>query len=252
MTTPRALLVLGMLWTIAGPGAGTAQAGPTKAYRSSEPVLCQYAAGCPRMRKNATMHAKRWCQAEGGVERGASTGDYTCRQSGIQCVITGQIACKGRMDPTKGPGGQLGASGSPARQKTCLEEDCTRYIDHALGHQEMGTHACMKGFAMVGLSGMGDNIVCETLQSPALETVVDEGTLRLDMHACPADWYMRGVSEDRALLLCSRIGRPMEAERVQDESEQLGMQVCAPRDEKPAYLTGIDGARQGLLCAQPK
>jgi hypothetical protein len=252
MTAPRALLVLGAIWTIAGPGVGIASAGPTKAYRSSEPVPCHYARGCRQMRKNATMHAKRWCQAEGGVERGASPTDYTCRQSDIQCIITGKIECKGRLDPTKGPGGQQGGSGSPSKQKTCLNEDCNRYIDHARGHQEQGTHACMKGFAMVGLSGMGDEIVCETLQSPVLETLVDEDTMRVKMHACPTGWYMRGVSDDRALLLCSRIGRSMAAERVQDEAEQLGMQVCDPRDEKPAFLTGIDGARQGILCAQPK
>ena len=241
-------MVLSILWL----PAASAQADKLrKQYVSQEPTTCIYAYGCRRMQSMAVGHARMFCQADGGVERGTRQGDYKCEQRGMNCVITGEIVCRGRVDPTWAPGAPGAENAKPAApRQTCLDEACNRYLEDVPGHEEQGIHACREGAAMVGLSGMGSVIVCETLPAAVVESKLDESTQRGGMHVCPKGQLMRGVSEDRSTLLCARVEGRVRDERAQDESNQIGIQACEPREGIQTWLTGIDGARQGIRCGR--
>jgi hypothetical protein len=247
----RATLLLLLAASIWLPGAAAAE--PTLEYRVQEPIYCAYAAGCPRLRRNAVSHARTFCQEEGGLQKGERLRDFRCTQSGIYCVVTGRIECNGRIDPTQVPG--VPGGGAAPREPpttTCLDAECTRFVDHAPGHRELGVHACRSGFVMIGLSGEGNDLVCEALHSPRHETRIEGGTARQGLLACPPGQFLIGVSEDRSRLLCASLGRRPGRERVQDETGNLGLQVCEQDADQPVFLTGIDAAREKLLCAAPK
>jgi hypothetical protein len=253
----RAACVFGVLGLLAASTlSAPAQALPTKEYRVQEPTRCSHGRGCGRMLRNAVNQARTFCQAEGGVLRGERTRDFRCEQRAIYCVVSGRIECHGRLDPRDSIEKTLGLP-IPTETKraqpdgrTCLDANCARYIDHAPGRREEGLHACPNGHAMIGMSGRGYDIVCQVMERPILESRPDRDTLRTGMHACPVGWLMRGMSDDLSVLLCSRLREKLGAEIAQDETDNYGMQVCGERDGAQTWLTGIDGARSGLLCAR--
>lgn len=232
--------------------AGAAEALPAKEYRAQENTRCMEWRGCPRLLRNAVSHAERFCREEGGVLRGGNNRDFRCEQRGIYCVVTGRIECRGRLDPTRRPGDAGGAAGDAQRARTCLDEGCRRFVSHAPGEIERGTHACPAGHLVAGVSGAGNNLVCQAVPRPALETIVETANRRMGLLACPPGMVVRGVSEDRTRLLCVRASLAVGEERVQDESGFLGLQACT--DEQGEYsaqrlLTGVDPERQKILCA---
>ncbi len=230
--------------------AGAAYAGPSKQYSVQQTTRCAYVSGCPRLRANAASHARGWCTEEGGVKRGGRRRDFRCEQRGIYCVVSGRIECNGKLDARSVPG-RPDASTSPAPRpsKTCLDLDCSRYVDHAPGRREQGAHACPPGHALVGVAGRGGDIVCRRLGTAPLESRLDEGTQRSEMHACPVGMLARGVSDGHGVLLCTRVDADLGREVSQDETGNLGLQVCDERHGEAYYVTGIDGARSALLCA---
>ena len=74
-----------------------------------------------------------------------------CEQRGIYCTVSGRIECVGRLDPSGGAssstaprtssGFDLLPSGQPP-DRTCLDLQCSRYIDHGSGTVEQGVPAC--------------------------------------------------------------------------------------------------------------
>lgn len=222
---------------------------PRKDYREMQTTRCVYTTGCPRMLRAAISHARDFCRNEGGVRRGDVKRDFRCQQQGIYCVVTGVIECNGRIDPTLPPGGERPLA--EWRTTTCLDATCDRYIDHAPGYAEQGVHACRPGFAMVGLSADGGDLVCQGVPSAHAETRVDVDGWRDDLRACPRGQYMIGASGDRSRLLCAAPEGGLGGEVVQTEPYAQGLQVCQDLDGRPAYLVGIDPARKRLLCASP-
>jgi len=250
----RGALLLSMALTLGSTVVPSAtRAEPSMAYRVQEPTYCVRIDGCPRLRRNAVNRARNFCQAEGGVKKGERNRDFNCQQSGIYCVVTGRIECKGRLDPTAVPGVPGSGSARPTRREvTCLNPDCSRFVDHAPGHREEGVHACRAGFVMIGISGLGLDLVCQALESPRLETRIDASTTRQGLLACPAGQFLVGVSEERSHLLCAQLEQRAKREHLQDESGNLGLQVCELDDEQPVFMTGLGGARDKILCATLK
>jgi len=243
-----------LLAVVALLGAARGEAGPAKEYRVQEPVLCASGQGCPRMLRNAVDHAGQYCQAEGGVLDGGSKRDFRCEQRGIYCVVTGRIECRGRFDPRQPPGQSRAEDRTPpARTRTCLDAACDRFVSHAPGPQEQGTHACPAGFWAAGVSGTGNNLVCQAGPRAVEAPRIDTATRREGLRACPPGMLLRGVDADRTRLLCAPPAARVGGERVQDESGNLGLQVCTGPDGDYAaseLLTGVDVAREKILCAR--
>jgi hypothetical protein len=251
---PTLLLVLGALSML----SMAVSAEPSQEYKVQESIRCSYGNGCPRMLRNAMSRATQFCQSEGGVRRGNRRSDFRCEQRGIYCTVSGRIECVGRLDPSGGAssstaprtssGFDLLPSGQPP-DRTCLDLQCSRYIDHGSGTVEQGVPACDPGFAMVGLSGRGSDFMCARLDTPVLETVLDTETQRAGKHACPPGMFARGIDDRRTTLLCSRCGATPGSEIVVSAPDDQGIQVCNEDPERTLYVTGVDGAREGLLCA---
>jgi len=233
--------------------AAPVDAMPIKDYRVQESTRCAYAQGCPRMLRNAVSHAEQFCREEGGPRVGGSKRDFKCEQQAIYCTVYGRIECRGRMDPTKvpsPPGMDLEIVRSKTR--TCLDADCNRFVSHAPGEQERGTHVCPFGYLVAGVSGRGNNLVCQAFPKPVRETRVEKTLKREGMLACPKGMVARGVSEDRETLLCARLDVVIGKESNQDETENLGLQVCNEIEGVAAprwFVTGIDIEREKVLCA---
>jgi len=237
--------------------AGPATAEPSKEYRDSTTTRCVMArGGCRELKSIAVGRARSFCTAEGGVKVGAQQSDFRCEQRGINCVITGRIECNGRIDPRKPPmpsgfTSRTGESttGRATRGPTCLDAECTSFVDYAPGHREQGMHACRDGYAMTGVGGATGDIVCRKLKARAIETRPDRSTVRFGMRTCPSGMLVRGLADDRSALLCTRYQADLGAEFVQKEELNHGLQVCEEMQGEPHYLTGIDGAREGIVCA---
>jgi hypothetical protein len=249
-------LLLGVALSVAlsvALAAGPAASLPTKDYRVQESTRCAYAQGCPRMLRNAVSHAEQFCREEGGPLTGGSMRDFKCEQQTIYCSVYGRIECRGRMDPTKAPGPPgFVVQSTPAKARTCLDRDCNRFVSHAPGEQESGTHACPFGFLVVGVSGEGNNLVCQEFPEPVRETRVEKVLRRHGLLACPTGMLVRGVSEDRLTLLCARLDVRVGSESTQDETENLGLQVCEEIEGGAGprlFVTGVDVAREKILCA---
>jgi len=241
-------LLLALL-ALAAP-ARTARAEPAKTYRVQETTRCAYAQGCARMLGNAVSHARSFCQAEGGVKKGGSKRDFACEQRGIYCVVSGRIECNGRLDPTRAPAPSGFETSRPIESPpTCLDAGCNKYVDHAPGRREDGLHACPPTHAMAGIAARGGDIVCQALPGEVLESARERGTERRHMRACPQGWLLRGISDDRSELLCSKPAQQVGSEGVQREAGDRGLQICADERGQPRYLAGVDGGRQALLCA---
>jgi len=233
--------------------AAASSALPAKEYRVQESTRCMDWQGCPRMLRNALNHARQFCQSEGGVLKGDKNSDFRCAQRGVYCVVTGRIECQGRFDPTKGATPQ-GDSGSPQapRTKTCLDVGCKRYVSHAPGSEERGTHACPLGYGVAGVSGAGNNLVCQSLHATVRATRVESKNRRQGLLACPKGMVVRGVNEDRTTLLCAQVDAVVTGEVLQDDQDPFGLQVCVGDDGAYAaerFVTGVDVDRKQLLCA---
>jgi hypothetical protein len=219
-------------------------------YRKQETTRCSYAQGCPRMVRNAVSYAKEFCQGEGGVRSGASNRDFKCEQRGIYCTVLGRITCMGRFDPNMaGRAPSQGRLSTIATGTTCLDADCSRFIDHAPGNREQGVHACPKEYGMIGLSRPRADIVCHALEHEEREALIDTTTVRDDMRSCPLGTYLRGLSDNRDLLLCARSDAVVGPEVVQREPLTHGLQVCDEVDGEPRFMTGLDIELAGLRCA---
>lgn len=233
--------------------AAQAQAMPIKDYRKQESTRCSNGQGCPRMLRNAVSNAEQFCREEGGVLKGGTKREFRCEQRGIYCVVSGRIECRGRFDPTHVPSPPgMDLSERRTRTRTCLDADCNRFISHAPGEQDRGTHACPYGYLAVGVSGMGNDLICQEFPKPVRESHVERDVKRRGLLACPAGMVMRGVNEDRDTLLCARLDADVGKEHVQDESDHKGLQVCPgadPDDGPPQFVTGLDAARTQLMCA---
>lgn len=219
-------------------------------------MRCEMRQGCGQLKNTAVSHARSFCVAEGGVKRGERTGDYTCEQRGVYCVVRGQIECWGRFDPTKAPGEeprstQLGGPPLPgaSRPSVCLDAECSNYVDYSPGHREQGVHACRADYAMVGVGGATGDIVCRRQSARFIESLLDVDTVRNGLRACPVGQVMIGLSDDRSRLLCARFDAEIGSEIVQRERLELGLQVCEEREGVAYFLTGIDGAREAISCA---
>jgi hypothetical protein len=250
MRRQQALVALAMLALV----ASSAEALPAKDYRVQESIRCANGQGCPRMLRNARSHAEQFCQAEGGVLKGANRRDFRCEQRGIYCVVSGRIECRGRFDPTHAPTQPGVDPSSPPvdRTRTCLDAECSRFISHPPGLEERGTHVCPYGYLVVGVSGLGNSLVCQELSKPVRKTTVEREVRRQDLLACPPGMVVRGVNEDRDTLLCAELDAEVGPETVQDESDHKGLQVCDEIDpDGPSirFVTGLDPARTRLMCA---
>ena len=233
--------------------AARAGALPAKEYRVQESTRCSYGQGCPRMLRNAVSHAEQFCQAEGGVLLGGNRRDFRCEQRGIYCVVTGRIECRGRLDPTHVPAPAGVDLPEPSQQaRTCFDSGCNRFVSHAPGDQEQGTHACPFGYLVVGVSAIGNDLVCQEFPKPVRETRVEREERRSGLLACPRGMAVRGVDEARDALLCAKLDADFGDESVQDERDNRGLQVCdePEPDEGPArFVTGLDAERTRLMCA---
>ncbi len=248
--TRRILLAVGLFVAAAG---ATATAMPVKEYRVQESTRCAYAQGCPRMLRNAVSHAEQFCNEEGGPLTGGVKRDFKCEQQTIYCSVYGRIECRGRMDPNKPPAPPgMTLQSQPAKTRTCFDTDCNRFVSHAPGDQQSGTHACPFGYLVVGVSGEGNNLVCQEFPKPVRESRVETTARRQGLLACPAGMLVRGVSEDRLTLLCARLDASVGTESIQDETGNLGLQVCDELEGANVprfFMTGIDVAREKILCA---
>lgn len=249
-TFRRLLLGVALGWVASAEPAASL---PSKDYRVQESTRCVYAQGCPRMLRNAVSHAEQFCREDGGPLVGGSKRDFKCEQQTIYCSVYGRIECRGRMDPTSAPGPPgLVVQSTPTKTRTCLDRDCNRFVSHAPGEQESGTHACPFGYLVVGVSGEGNNLVCQEFPKPVRETRVEKTLMRQGLLACPSGMLVRGVSEDRLTLLCARLDAQVGSESTRDESENLGLQVCDETeggDGPRLFVTGIDVGRAKILCA---
>ena len=255
----KRVAVLGILAYWMG-SAGWAQALPAVDYSRQESTRCSYAQGCPRMLRNATSHAEQVCREEGGILKGASKRDYSCEQRGIYCVVRGRIECRGRLNPAKVPGppplnwpeGQKVPSRS---DRTCFDPECNRFVSHAPGIEDQGTHACPFGYLVAGLSGRGNNLICEAFVRPVRQSSLEQDVRRNGLLACPEGWVVRGVSADRKTLLCVRMEAEVLDETVQEEVQDRGLQVCKEPSQDgdlARFVTGLSTDRTRLMCAELK
>jgi len=244
-------LAAGLMLCLTAP-IPTAEALPAKEYRVQETTPCMSWQGCPRMLRNAVSYAEQFCQAEGGVLKGTQKGDFHCEQRGIYCVVTGRIECNGRFDPTRLPGAPGEARSIVRPEKTCLDPDCRRFVSHAPGEQTLGTHACPVGHLLAGVSGTGNNLVCQALAAAEQEMRIQREVRRDGLLVCPSGMLARGVDEDRSMLLCVRVPARVSDDRAQDESDNLGLQVCTDEEGEYApdrFVRGVDPARARLVCS---
>jgi hypothetical protein len=228
----KTILCLGLaLGLVLGPEVG--RAGPRKSYQVQDPVYCHTGAGCPRLLSIAVRHARAWCTSEGGVKVGGQKSDYRCEQRGMQCVVSGEIECQGRVDPRAAPG-------RPGVEKpafTCLDPGCRTRLDPGPGRQEQGVHACA-------------DLVCARLGFSALESQLHSGSRRGGLLACPAGLYLRGASWDRSVLLCSRAERKPGRESLVEAEPLGGLLLCDALDaETPRVVTAIAADGASILCA---
>lgn len=77
--------------------------------------------------------------------------------------------------------------------------------------------------------------------------IVDNGTARQGMHACPLGMYMTGLHVNNNLLLCESLGQGYNAaeERVDKTTSDFGMHACP----QGFAMTGIHVNQNLLLCA---
>jgi hypothetical protein len=149
-------------------------------------------------------------------------------------------------------------------------EDASRGPMH---HEENGIHACRSGYAMLAVDLGNNALLCHqvTADTGSEQNKIDGNpdTRRHGQHACPAGWYMRGVSEqesvkklgplrsssDEFLLLCSSsLGVTLDRER---KTGGTNCEDPGPRLHLPlAVMTGMGEAnwyRRSLfttLCAR--
>ncbi|MAJ61035.1 MAG: hypothetical protein CBC48_14385 [bacterium TMED88] len=253
------IAVLGVLAYWVG-SAGWAQALPALDYSRQESTRCSYAQGCPRMLRNATGHAEQFCREEGGILKGASKRDYSCEQRGIYCVVRGRIECRGRLNPAKVPGPEPlrwpeGQSVPARSDRTCLDRGCDRFVSHSPGIQDQGTHACPFGYLVAGVSGRGNDLICEAFAKPVRQSGIEQEVQRNRLLACPSGWVVRGVSSDRKTLLCARMDAKVLRESVEEEVQDRGLQICeepSGEDQLARFVTGLNADRTRLMCAELK
>jgi len=241
----KKILWLGLaLGLVLGPEAG--RAGPRKSYQVQDPVYCHTGAGCPRLLSIAVRHARAWCTSEGGVKVGGQKSDYRCEQRGMQCVVSGEIECLGRVDPRAAPG----RPGVEKPAVTCLDPGCRTHLDPGPGRQEQGVHACAEDQVLVGLRARSDDLVCARLGFTAVESQLYSGSRRGGLLACPAGLYLRGASWDRSVLLCSRAERKPGRESLVEAEPLGGLLLCdALGAEAPRVVTAIAADGASILCA---
>jgi hypothetical protein len=122
--------------------------------------------------------------------------------------------------------------------------------DH--GTQCNGMHCCPAGYAMMGVHGNNNDLLCYPVGAAGDTCHVDNGTQRHGMHACPQGQYLRGVHEGQNKLTCCQHAGARFAREAVDTSTQLqAMHGCPSAGRVQSVMTGIHGSDNHFLCGMP-